>query len=71
MVGQGDLSEASWRKSKRSGSDGTGSCVSVAAVGSCGAVRDSKDPELTTIVVSMAALRRLLQEIKRGDLDLR
>lgn len=68
MVGQGEWNEASWRKSTRSGSDG--GCVSVATVGSHGAVRDSKDPEPTTIVVPKAALRRLLQEIKRGEFDL-
>jgi hypothetical protein len=70
MVGQGEWNEASWRKSKRSGSEGGGGCVAVAAVGSYGAVRDSKNSELTTIVMPMAALRRLLKEIKRGELDL-
>lgn len=71
MIGHRELNKASWRKSKRS-DDPTGSaCISVAAVGSYGAIRDSKDPELTTLVVSMAALRRLFQEIKRGAWDLR
>jgi hypothetical protein len=71
MVGQRELNEATWRKSKRSGSDSSSSCVSVAVVGSYGAIRDSKDPELTAIVVPMTMFRRLFAEIKRGILDLR
>jgi hypothetical protein len=71
MIGQRELNEASWRKSKRSGSDENTGCVSVAAVGSFGAIRDSKDPEPATIVVPITVLRRLFEEIKRGALDLR
>jgi hypothetical protein len=71
MVGQGEWNKASWRKSVRSGSDTQGGgCVCVAVIGSWGAIRDSKNPEPTTIVVPMTTLRGLFQNIKRGLLDL-
>ncbi|MES9538637.1 DUF397 domain-containing protein [Spirillospora sp. NPDC049024] len=69
MGGQGDWDKASWRKSKRSGSD-TG-CVSLAASASYGAIRDTKEPQRTTIVLPKAVLRGMLDEIKRGAFDLR
>jgi Domain of unknown function (DUF397) len=71
MVGPRELNEATWRKSKRSGDSSSTGCVSVAVVGSYGAIRDSKNPELAAIVISMATLRRLVREVKRGALDLR
>lgn len=70
MGGQGDWDKASWRKSRRSGSDGTG-CVSIAVSSSCGAIRDTKNPRRTTIVLPRSVLRRMLDEIKSGAFDLR
>ncbi|MES9602011.1 DUF397 domain-containing protein [Actinomadura sp. NPDC000929] len=70
MDGLGDWDKASWRKSKRSGSDGTG-CVSLAASASYGAIRDTKNPRPTTILVSKSVLRGLLDEVKKGTFDLR
>ncbi|MFI0408248.1 DUF397 domain-containing protein [Actinomadura sp. 3N508] len=69
MGGQGDWDKASWRKSRRSGTDG--GCVSLATSASRGAVRDSKNPCRTTIVLPKAVLRRMLEEIKSGAFDLR
>ncbi|MFC6085034.1 DUF397 domain-containing protein [Sphaerisporangium aureirubrum] len=42
------LRHAAWRKSKRS--DSQGGCVSVADLGSCRAIRDSKNPGLHVMV---------------------
>ncbi|MEV0667351.1 DUF397 domain-containing protein [Actinomadura luteofluorescens] len=73
MVGQGDWDKASWRKSSRSGSDGSqnGGCVSIAVCASYGAIRDTRNPCRTTIVLPMVALRQVLDEIKDGAFDLR
>ncbi|WP_369009207.1 DUF397 domain-containing protein [Actinomadura sp. BRA 177] len=71
MGGQGDWDKASWRKSRRSGSDGSGSCVSLAASASCGAIRDTKNPHRTTIILPRAVLRAMLDDIKDGAFDLR
>jgi Domain of unknown function (DUF397) len=50
-----DLIRAEWRKSRRSGSNG-GNCVEVARdLRSIVAVRDSKDPDGPSLVVSPAA----------------
>ncbi|QXJ22462.1 DUF397 domain-containing protein [Actinomadura graeca] len=72
MGGQGDWATASWRKSKRSGSDDPpgGGCVSLAASASCGAIRDTRNPCGTMIIIRKAALRRMLDEIKNGVFDL-
>ncbi|NDU71441.1 DUF397 domain-containing protein [Actinomadura sp. DSM 109109] len=60
-----------WRTSRRSGSEGgTGQCVSLAASAPFAAIRDSRDPCRTTIVLPGAALRRMLDAIKNGDFDL-
>ncbi|MEV3924140.1 DUF397 domain-containing protein [Actinomadura coerulea] len=70
MVGQGDWDKASWRKSSWSGSDPPG-CVSIAVSASYGAVRDTENPCRTIIVLPRAALRQVLEEIKKGAFDLR
>ncbi|GAA4134510.1 DUF397 domain-containing protein [Actinomadura keratinilytica] len=71
MVGQGEWNKASWRKSVRCGSDNkAGDCVCVAVIGSWGAIRDSKNPKPTTIVMPKSALGKLFDTVKRGRLDL-
>lgn len=71
MGGQGDWDKASWRKSRRSGTDGTGGCVCLAASASHAAIRDTKNPCRTTIVLPKSVLRGMLDEIKKGAFDLR
>lgn len=63
-----DLSHASWRKSTRSGQEG--SCVELAALPAAVAVRDSKDPSGPALVFDRRAVRALLDEVKAGTLDL-
>lgn len=59
-----DLSEAVWRKSSRSGSDG-GSCVEVATnLDAMVGVRDSKDPGGPVVVVSSDAWRAFVGRMK-------
>ncbi|MGI5202394.1 DUF397 domain-containing protein [Spirillospora sp. CA-108201] len=70
MGGQGDWDQASWRKSSRSGADQQAGCVSIAVSASCGAIRDTKNPRGTTIVLPRAVLRTILEEIKNGAFDL-
>lgn len=43
-----------WRKSSYSGNEG--SCVELAHTATCGAIRDSKNPEGGRLVVSLADL---------------
>jgi hypothetical protein len=49
-----DLSNARWRKSSRSTSNG-GDCVEVAALHGVIAVRDSKDPHGPALILDRAA----------------
>ncbi|MEV5570840.1 DUF397 domain-containing protein [Spirillospora sp. NPDC052269] len=56
-----DLSGASWRKSFRS--DATRECVEVAAVASHVAVRDSKAPDLGTLLVTPTTWHALLRHV--------
>jgi hypothetical protein len=66
MSPQYDLSRAIWRKSSRSGSNG-GQCVEVARnLPAIVAVRDSKDPAGTPLVVTRAAWAAFLAAVKRG-----
>ena len=65
MSPQCDLSRAIWRKSGRSGGNG-GQCVEVAQnLPAIVAVRDSKDPGGTPLVVTNAAWAAFLATIKR------
>lgn len=68
MTGATELDNAPWRKSVRSGSDGN--CVSLASHRAHVAIRDSKDPRRTTIVLAVTETRRLFDEIKAGLFDL-
>nr|WP_030172927.1 DUF397 domain-containing protein [Spirillospora albida] len=63
-----DLSSAKWRKSARSDSSG-GDCVEVAGVGSVVAVRDSRDPDGSRIVLVRDAFIALARDIRSGRHD--
>jgi hypothetical protein len=67
MTSQGvDLSRATWRKSSYSGSNG-GQCVEVARnLPGVVAVRDSKDPDGPSLVVTAGAWRAFLDGVRRG-----
>ncbi|MBO2466160.1 DUF397 domain-containing protein [Actinomadura violacea] len=51
-----DLTNAKWRKSSYTGSNG-GNCVELADAAGAVAVRDSKDPNGPVLLVTRAALR--------------
>ncbi|MFI0444217.1 DUF397 domain-containing protein [Actinomadura sp. 6N118] len=58
-----DLSDAKWRKSSQSTSQG-GECVELAAVPGVVAVRDSKDPEGPMLVFTVKAFRRFAEGVR-------
>ncbi|OLT10889.1 DUF397 domain-containing protein [Actinomadura sp. CNU-125] len=58
-----DMSNAVWRKAKRSAEHG-GDCVEVASVVDTVAVRDSKDPDGPKLVVSRRDFRRIAELLK-------
>jgi hypothetical protein len=68
MVDQEGLNNALWRKSKRSDPPNSG-CISIALVDSCGAIRDSKDPEGPMIIMDRVRFRNFLRGIKQGKFD--
>lgn len=61
-----DLTDARWRKSRRS--SGNGACVEVTCFGQAVAVRDSKDPDGPMLAVSPAAWRAFTRSVKDGAL---
>jgi hypothetical protein len=64
-----DLSQATWRKARRSSHNG--GCVEVAAnLPGVTAVRDSKRPEGGAHVVSRDAFAEFLADVKEGRYDL-
>jgi len=65
-----DLAKAVWRKSSRS-SGQNGNCVEVAGnLPGIVAVRDSKNPTGSVLVVSPAVFGAFLASVKAGRLDL-
>jgi Domain of unknown function (DUF397) len=65
-----DLSQAIWRKARRSAHNG--GCVEIAA-NLCGvtAIRDSKRPEGGAHVVSRGSFAEFLADVKGGRYDLK
>jgi len=64
-----DLPTATWRKSSRSQGGGN-NCIEVAVIPGFIAIRDSKDPHGPVHIISPAAFRDLVTQIKLGDFDL-
>jgi hypothetical protein len=64
-----DLSQADWRKARRSAHNG--GCVEIAAnLDGVTAVRDSKRPEGGAHVVDRAAFAAFLADVKDGRFDI-
>jgi len=65
-----NLTDADWRKSSYSGNNG-GNCVEVAAnLPGVVAIRDSKDPEGSTLVFTTQDWRAFISGAKAGQFDL-
>ena len=64
-----DLSQAIWRKARRSAHNG--GCVEIAAnLHGVAAVRDSKRPEDGAHVIGRDAIAQFLADVKKGRYDL-
>lgn len=62
------LDGASWRKSRRSNSQGA--CVEVARLdGETVAMRNSRDPQGTALVYPAGAVRALVDGLRKGEFD--
>ncbi|CNE16623.1 Domain of uncharacterised function (DUF397) [Mycobacterium tuberculosis] len=55
-----DLSKAVWRKASRSSEQGD-ACVELAGISRLVAIRDSKDPSGSVLLLTRAALRTAIQ----------
>jgi len=65
-----DLSQAIWRKPRRSAHNG--GCVEIAAnLSGVAAIRDSKSPESGAHVVGRGSFAEFLADVKRGRYDLK
>jgi hypothetical protein len=63
-----DLSDALWRKSSISNSQGT--CVELARLtGGEFAVRNSRNPEGPALIYTRAEIAALIEGVKRGEFD--
>jgi Domain of unknown function (DUF397) len=62
-------SAVTWRKSSYSGSEG-GTCVELADLVTAVGIRDSKNPDGPSLVVSRRELSSLVSRVKSGDLGL-
>lgn len=60
-----DLSNAQWRKSSRSGSNG-GDCVELTGLPDAVALRDSKDPDGPVLLLTRTALRTAVQSAPKA-----
>ncbi|MFF7802526.1 DUF397 domain-containing protein [Streptomyces olivaceus] len=60
-----ELQKARWRKSSYSG--GANDCVEIADLGAYAAVRDSKDLDLSPVILSRSALDDLLGHYTDGE----
>jgi hypothetical protein len=64
-----DLTNASWRKSSYSGTNG-GECIEVAdGFDSAVPVRDSKDPDGPTLIFPSDAFTAFVNKVKAGSLS--
>jgi hypothetical protein len=59
-----DLSTARWRKSSRSNAGNNSNCVEIALLTERAAVRDSKNPHGSALMLSAATWRTLLATVK-------
>lgn len=63
-----DLRDVTWRKSRRSNSQGT--CVELASLpGGAVAVRNSRHPDSPALIYSAAEIEAFLQGAKDGEFD--
>ncbi|KOX45832.1 MULTISPECIES: DUF397 domain-containing protein [Streptomyces] len=60
-----ELHDAHWRRSSYSG--GANDCVEIADLGAYAAVRDSKAPDLSPVILSRSALGDLLAHCTDGE----
>jgi hypothetical protein len=58
-----DLTTATWRKSARS-SGGGSNCVEVANLSGLIAIRDSKNPQGATLIITLTAFRNLADNMR-------
>jgi hypothetical protein len=65
-----ESSDLSWRKATRSAAQGGCVEVGTTAGGSVAGIRDSKSPERGHLAVTPAMLGALLEDVRRGELDL-
>ena len=60
-----DVTDAVWRKSSYSGSNG-GNCVEVGTAGPAVAVRDSKDPDGPRLAFAADTWKAFAEQVKAG-----
>lgn len=64
IVSSVNFSSAMWRKSSRSGTNGTGACVEVAFASAAVGVRDSKNQSGSHLVFGDTAWRAFAESVK-------